>query len=674
VLLSCAALAACGDDVVGGIRIGAAPELAPAIRGIAALTNDRAVTVVADDDPVATSKPDHDLRIAIVRDLQCVECYRIDAGDHDGAWIVHAGDVLGAQYGAAAMLEHLGFRFRSPYDTYTPWAPRFDPSAAADLGVLHTPEIRVRGLQLHTIHPIEAYFALWEPGHTDEADRIFSWIVASRGNFVQWVALSDAGDPGRHDEWAASTKILLDHAHALGLRTGINVQMYGQADLQSGFDLAPDKTMAFAPQLDARVPLVTDGLPFDVYEVSFGEFSGAEPQQFVDDLSASAQAFHAHAPAAEIHALVHVGANLRVNYMGQDLLFYFLVKFADASLVPDIHTVMFYDLYEDAGGAYHHQDFSEHRAYLLERIAAGARAAYFPEDAYWVAFDDSIPIYLPLYVRSRWLDLDRLRGDPAAQGKPLDEHLIFSSGWEWGYWLHDYASLRDSYHHAGAYRDLIADAFAGDLDAAVDPIVAWTESEHDALLTGRLVAYLASRDLIIDAGRELGIVSQPDRVRLQDLPSMSAEARDAFGADVVARLAAFADDLEARARAIDALAMRGRWADELRDDVDITALRARFAATTYRAALDQLAGDPAAYQRGHDAAADLLSRAGDIVARRRAAMHSPSSALYTERGGNHTLYQYGYLFNADTLCFWNRELRQLEQLAGATVHVPDCLL
>ena len=122
-----------------------------------------------------------------------------------------------------------------------------------------------------------------------------------------------------------------------------------------------------------------------------------------------------------------------------------IVKFCDAALIPELHTVMFYDLYEDAGGAYGHDDFAEHRAYLLDRIAAGQPAAYFPESAYWVAFDDSVQLYLPLYVRSRWLDLDRLAADPAAHGKPLDEHLIFSSGWEWGYWLGDYAALRASY-------------------------------------------------------------------------------------------------------------------------------------------------------------------------------------------------------------------------------------
>jgi hypothetical protein len=678
VVLAVALVAAgCGDDVIGGIRIEATPDVAPAVAGIAALTNDRAVSVGTADDPVAAAVPDRDFRIAIVVDLACTECYRIDAAAHPNAWIVHAGDLLGAQYGAAAALEDLGFRFRSPYDTYTPWAPRFDPAAAADLGVVHAPEVPVRGLQLHTIHPIEAYFALWEPGddHTADADRIFSWIVANRGDFVQWVALNDLDDPTRRAEWQAQTATLLAHAHAIGLRAGLNIQLYAGSDKQDGFNLANDPNAPLADQLAARVPMVTDGLPFDVYDLSFGEFSGtANPQQFIDDVNQTAAALHAAAPAAQLHALVHLGAGLDVSYMGQTVNYYDLVRYCDPSIVPELHTVMFYDLYEDAGGAYGYTDFSDHRTYLLDRIAARQPAAYFPETAYWVAFDDSVPLYLPLYVRSRWLDLDRLASDPAAQGGALGEELVFSSGWEWGYWLNDYTALRGAFERPAAYRDLIAHAFAGDLDAAVDPVVGLADAEHDQLLTGRLAPYLAGRDILIDAARDLGVSSQPDRVTFEDLAADDAATRAAFGADVVARLASLAADLETRAAAIDALDVHDRWADELRDDADITALRARFVATAYQASLDQLGGDTAAAQRGRDTLGQLLGRAGDVVARRRGAMHSPNGATYTKRVANHTLYQYGYLYHADTLCYWNRELMQLEQQAGQTVRVPDCLL
>src|SRR5262249_32748067 len=160
----------------------------------------------------------------------------------------------------------------------------------------------------------------------------------------------------------------------------------------------------------------------------------------------------------------------------------------DPSIVPDIHTVMFYDLFEPADGAYHHVDFAEHRAYLAERMCAGKPAGYFPETAYWVAFDNSVPQSFPLYVRNRWLDLARLRSDVRC-GK-LDTHLLFSSGWEWGYWLHDVTALRASYELPASYEALVEDAFGLDLAAAVPAMVELIEVQRTRLMGDRLVAYL----------------------------------------------------------------------------------------------------------------------------------------------------------------------------------------
>jgi hypothetical protein len=671
-----ASLAACGDNVRPGIVVVVGADDLAAIQGLAALVPASAgLEVRMSENPAGERLVGPDLGIRVTRTLSCAECYRIVAVD--GGWLVHAGDRLGAQYGVAHALENLGFRFRHPFDTYAPAVPAFDPDAAASLDVTHTPVTRVRGFQFHTLHPTEAYFALWEPGadHLAEAARIFSWVAANRGNFVQWVGLDDIMAPDLHAAWRDHTAALHALADVRGLRTGLNIQLYGQSNLQRAFDLSDDDTgtVPLADELAARLPLVTDGVAFDVYDLSFGEFFSADPAAFVADIDATAAAVRVHAPAAEMHGLVHVGGDQRVTYMGEDLIYYFLVKFADPRIVPDIHTVMFYDLYEDAGGAYHHDDFSEHRAYLLERIAAGEPNVYIPETAYWVAFDDSVPLYLPLYVRNRWLDLDRLRTDPAAGGNRLDGHVIFSTGWEWGYWLNDYAALRASYADAADWTDLVRDAFADDLAPAVDAVAALVETQRAALLDGRLVAYLAGRDAAMDLGESLDIVSQPDRPQFAELAD--AAVRDPFAADVLPRLDRLADDLAAHAAAVAALGLDGPWAAELVDGFAITAVRARFAATAFRVAVDHHAGDAAAASAGIATLRELLDTGAAIVASRHAALHDPSPARLVERNGNRTFYGYGYLHHADNLCFWRRELAQLERMTGASEEVePNCLL
>ena len=655
-LLVVTALAACGEESTP-ITIVAPAELADAMHEFVELTP---------YDGLAVADSPRGLTIELVVDLTCRECYRIDetAPDH---WTVHTGDVLGAQYGAAHALENLGFRFRHPFDPYIPAEPKFAPEAAASLGVLHEPHVPgQRGLQLHTLHPIEAYFSIWESGSELEARKIFDWIIKNRGNHVQWPALDDIMDPARHTEWQAHTTELLDRAHARGLTVGLGVQIFGSGNMQNAFDLSDSTTIPFETELAQRVPLVT-GVPFDDYVLAFGEFYGEDPERFIGAVNATAAAIEAARPEAGIHASIHVGADQRVTYMGEELPYYFLVKYADPAIVPNIHTVMYYNLFEDAGGAYGHADFSEHRAYLLDRMQTGKPAVYYPESAYWIAFDNSVPLFLPIYVRSRWLDLNGLPG--------LQGHLVFSSGWDWSYWLHDVASLRASYELPPSHEALVADAYAPDLGPEAARLVAeLAELQATALIDQRLAPYLSGRDALIDAGDTLGIHSQPDRITFADLVAADVPARATFERDVLAPLTAFAGELERLRDEIHALDLpASRWSRELVDGFDVTAARARFVATTYEVALAHLAGTPTADGRAR--AATALEAGAVAIRHRHDDLHDSDRERATGRPPNVTVYGYGYLHQADSQCYWQRELIQLDDLlAGTSTAIPHCFL
>lgn len=132
-------------------------------------------------------------------------------------------------------------------------------------------------------------------------------------------------------------------------------------------------------EMRARWEIIT-APGFDVYNLSFGEFFAADPALFVATVNQAFAAMRIAAPGAAMSATIHVGASAdqRVTYQGEEMAYYFLVQFADPRILPLVPTVMYYDLFEDAGGAYHHDEFDEHRAFLLERLAAGEPVAYFP--------------------------------------------------------------------------------------------------------------------------------------------------------------------------------------------------------------------------------------------------------------------------------------------------------
>lgn len=672
--------AACGDNRAGSVSITTPAQFETPLEEFVAHTPEVDLQLAVVDSPAVPQADDGGFQLALIDDASVpAEGFRIDAvPGTERAFTIKAHDILGAQYGVAAALEHLGVRFRHPEDTFVPFGLTPD-DADGVVGVDHAPAIRVRGFHIHTLHPIEGYFAMWDPspGADVEFRKIVDWAVKNRSNYIQWVGLNDILDTARHDQWKAQTQAMIDYAHARGVRVGLNIEVFSTSNLQLAFDLIDDASSPVGPQIAARLPLVTDGLPFDVYDLSFGEFFNAQPQPFIDTVNEATRQINQLAPQAEVHAIIHVGASQDVEYNGQTVPYYQLVKFADPQIVPDIHSVMYFNLFEDTGGAYGYADFHVQKDYLKERMCSNAKGSYHPEDAYWVAFDDSVPTFLPLYVKSRIFDLQQINAMAPPPCSPLDEHLVFSSGWEWGFWLQDTAVMHASYELPATPEAAVDAALAPDLGHDAASIVnKLSDAQHEALIDQELAAYVAARDGLIEAARPLGVVSQPDRVTFDDLTMATPAVRQAFADGVLAKLTAHGDKLDGLIAQLDGVHLPDtRWGNELRDGFAIDRTRVRFIVAAYQAVLAHLDGDDAKAADLRDQAADLLAQGQTIIARRHADLHDTHGKRLTTRNANATTYQFGYLFFGDTQCYWHRELDQVDGILGNSDVIPDaCVL
>lgn len=629
--------------------------------------------------------------VRMVNDLQCRECYRLErlaptpSGAH--AWAVHAGDALGAQYGLTHLLEALNYRYFHPTAPVRPWDVNLDASDPADFGPRFEPEQRVRGLQLHTLHPVEA-LDLWTPGEAQlaRAEAVVDWLVKNRGNYLQVVAVDDIQRTAEAaDAWRPHARAIVEYAHRRGVRVGVGIQLFGRSNLQRAFDLLDQQsTPDPRAEMRSRLRVLMDGVGWDVINLTFGEFSGSDPDHFVARVDDAHAVMRELSPAAEMWATIHVGNDeaLRVEYRGRSQLYYFLVRYADPAIVPSVHTVMYYPLAGPAGGAYRHEDFREHHEYLLERLRAGQRVIYHPESAYWVAFDNSVPTYLPVYIRERYDDLAGVRAAARAGGfAEITEHSLFSSGWEWGYWQTDAAVLRMGYRLPARWGDLLEGFFSpwGDGGRIVArQVVRLGDLQHDALITRALGPYIAGREAVLDAGEGLGIVAQPRRPTFAAVAALDAAGREAFVRDVLSPLQQHARDVGSVLAAIDASGadLMDPWIAEVRDGVAVDALRARFAAAAWEAALrfgeSGRGGDGPSLVAQLDG---LLAEGRAVVQRRHAALHWSDPQRLITRGRNPTLYQHGYLFYANSLCFWERERVQLQVLVnGSTASPPGCVL
>ena len=677
--IALALLAACGSDA--GLVITADETTAPLLADMVAFLDDPRARLEVERDPRAAAsgagtRPEF-RALAVVADLDCGECYELERSI-DGI-IVHGGAPLGVQYGLADALERLGYRFHHPQRTLVP--PTLDSFDAEGIGVREVPEQSVRGLHPHTLHPIEMTLDGWVPSDTGalRTRRVLDWLVKNRGNYLQTPALDDILEGGAtRASWAAHTREMLEVAHLRGLRVGVGVQLFGGSNLQRAYDLLEDGSGSLderRARITERMGNLLDGVPYDAVNISFGEFSQMPPESFLENLDAFAEVVRARDPAMEIGAVIHVGdtPDTRVEYAGEDQIYYFLVRYADPAIVPYIHTVMYYTLFDDAGGAYHHEDFSEHRHYLYDELAAGEPVAYFPESAYWCAFDNTVPTYLPLYTLSRWSDMARIRaGAPA----PLDRHVLFSSGWEWGYWQADVATLRMGWRLPEDPQELFAQMYAPwgqpDLPAALADLA---RAQHEALIEQRLAPWMAGRDVLMESGRRLGIIAQPDRPTFTELAALDAPARAAFRSAVVAPLAAHADVTAAVLARLEALSGDDRWLSEVRDGVEIDVLRARFMGAMLEAVLATADGDADSARAAYDTGAALKVQAQQVVRRRAEGFHDPEPERLTTRFDNPTIYDFGYLHMSDTLCNWERDRVQVARLVTGESGVdPGCAL
>ncbi len=622
------------------------------------------------------------VRVALVADLTCGDCYKLSGGDW--SYQVHAGNPLGLQYGLAELLEACHFRFFHPWASKVP-STFASPDKAGVLGKDFNPTMTLRGVHFHTLHPIEPYFAFWNPGASNlqDAKRIIDWVVKNRGNYVEWSGLNNIVPAGSvQDAWRAQTQAIVTYAHERGIQVGFAPEMFGTANAQLAFDFLDTQTEP-DPQavIDQRLGIFLNSIPFDKVDISFGEFSGTDPNVFLTALNLIDQEVHKIAPTTEFDATIHMdnSSGLQVTYDGQTVPYYFLVQFANPDIVPWIHSVMYFDLFQPADGAYDYQNFDLHLGYLQSRLKASQPVAYYPESAYWIAFDDSVPTYLPLYMRSRWLDMNQLSAQAAQGGySQLAQHVEFSSGFEWNYWQNDYATLRMNFTLPAQWGDEVQTMFApwgsqGQKLAA--QITALGELQNTMLIQDALAAYIAGRDALIDYGAMTGVISQPDRVALSDMVTMDASVLAQFQQDVIAPLATLASQTQAIQSAISSIGLSESdpWISEVSDGVRVDVDRATFVHALYAAVANHIAQqtDGGWLAKANAALADATA----TVAHRHSHMHYPRPTDLTERSGNSTLYQYGYLYEADTLCYWQRELIQARAiLVGDQTQVPACVL
>ena len=396
----------------------------------------------------------------------------------EDTWHIESVDTAGWQYGLWTLLrEGYGLYFPHPrLVVRRAQTPTFDT-------LIGTPRFRWRGFHLHTQHPLELTEALHNPDYPNGLTLIHEyicWLSRNGQNYFEFCLLRTVD----FRRWVPYFRQVVSYAQERGVRVGVDLSLRMQQQyayqLLRRYELRkPIERLRW--RMDS---LAATGVYALNVELTSAEFVGRSWGSLLDTLAEEAdrRGFrlltrqHVVPPEAYAHGS-------------------FQVSQLPPSYTLAVHSVMCYGLRDTLVPVYRCRDFSHLRQSLA---VEGQRRPvwYYPESAYWVTFDNSVPVWLLSYLRSRWEDIEETA--ELAEG-----HLTFSSGWDVGYWLFDWRIAAWSWRYKTEEGEVPAYPADGFVRLFGGDSLAWARliRFQDSLLVGRdLLSYITPTTPIDELG------------------------------------------------------------------------------------------------------------------------------------------------------------------------------
>jgi len=345
----------------------------------------------------------------------------------------------GVSFGLYGLLqEHLGFRFYHPRESVIPHWTAGWPAEERDMTFSGDPLFDKKGFHLHTQHPLELTEQLLDqnsPNALADIRQYIDWLVRNGQNYFEFCLLNDID----RKLWPAHAKAFVDYAHSRGILAGADISLH--MIQQKSFQLYSgpvNQKKQIEKNLEWLLQAHWDYLSM---EFSTAEFiaGNASKKTELRQYIISWLAEHSQTKlTGRQHVVKHVN-EVSTEHKNTNL--------DQAALALDkqrgvlVHTVMFYDMTEPNAPVYENKNQRHQFEFLLDQMKE-RETWYYPESAYWITFDNSVPMFLLPYLSARLSDIDTC----VKYGVP--GHLTFSSGWEWGYWLFDWSIARWSWQYS----------------------------------------------------------------------------------------------------------------------------------------------------------------------------------------------------------------------------------
>lgn len=566
-----------------------------------------------------------------------------------GYYVIKSPSAPGLQFGLYGFLQdELGFCFYHPRESRIPFYgtqwPLLKPVACTATPVFHK-----KGFHLHTTHPLELTEAFHNTGFSgglQEIKEYINWLCRNGQNYFDFTLMRSVD----LDAWAPYAAEFVRHAHERGILVGLELSLHMvQQQVFQLIKMPWQRPVPFKIQINRNLRKLFQA-PWDFLnlDLTTAEFFGG-----MDRLKTRLK-YHLVRSIKNrygAHTLLRKHVVHEEKHVGKVSGIFNTERPEDFDIGILLHTVMCYALTDSLAPVYENRNF-HHVLRDLIRENARRETWYYPESAYWVTFDNSVPMFLLPYLNARHRDIR------TCDSLEIPNHVTFSSGWEWGYWLVDWIIARWSWrynHRLRPLREPLERLFGPEAASTLMHIMNIQENDMKGL---NLLRYLCPQQTIDELPRCLRKTFQPvPEWEPRCLAKASPEIRHRVLEHTIPTLNAFAEKMESLLGQLDTA---GQFLlTELHTALSVTALRARHRALTIGALLHRLKDKPA-MQTCLQQAAALRAKALSLVRQMERRYRYPLEDIALPHPSP-TAYPYGYLWPVHNLHFWVREEEQARQ-------------
>jgi hypothetical protein len=557
----------------------------------------------------------------------------------------------------------LGFSFLHPRETRLPDLNIWPVPLAFEYQ--SEPRFNKMGFHLHTQHPLELTQALLDesfPGGAERVREYIDWLARNRQNYFEFCLLETIN----RKTWPAYAAKWVQYAEDRGIIPGLDLSLHMKQQVAYKLYRNPHRSFRSKEnQIKKRIDeLTVAGWKVFNMEFSQTEFSAgnakrkAELRSFIQEILDKKGIHltgreHVVKPETMVDKAVD-----KQNVLQEE---------RDNRRGTMIHTVMFYTLNDSIAPVYGNENLHHMRDMLLEALQH-RETWYYPESAYWITFDISVPMLLTPYLQARLEDI--LYCDSLG----VEGHLTFSSGWEWGYWLIDWSIANWSWKSTINKKarqpfpeEMLWKLFGRSEETAF--LMGAIELQQKEIKDAQLIQFLTAATVTDELPGKF-------KLPLHPMPKWSyaylrndatAEFADSVLQKVIPRLENLAVQYQKLKDEFYNPYHKDPLLQELVDGLDITMLRAQHRAATMRYLakhrLASLANDPSGEKdalKQLEKAAEIRTAAMKIVRQREAGYRYPVKEL-TSKYPERTAYHFGYLYTVHHLHFWKRDEEQARQ-------------